>query len=108
MATNPARRRKNFRSEAGIRHRPAKRIRQRTAELSRTDGEVKNEIAERERAEAEVERVHIQLMETARHAGMAEVATNVLHNVGNVLNSLNVSATLVAQGLKDSKVSKVT
>lgn len=30
----------------------------------------------------------------ARSAGMSEVATGVLHNVGNVLNSVNVSASL--------------
>ena len=34
---------------------------------------------------------------------MAEVATSVLHNVGNVLNSVNVSATLVADALRKSK-----
>ncbi|MEE3509760.1 histidine kinase, partial [Pseudomonas sp. 10C3] len=27
-----------------------------------------------------------ELLDTARQAGMAEIATNVLHNVGNVLN----------------------
>ncbi|SDS74167.1 Histidine kinase-, DNA gyrase B-, and HSP90-like ATPase [Pseudomonas asplenii] len=44
-----------------------------------------------------------ELMETARHAGMAEIATNVLHNVGNVLNSVNISADLVARKLRNSK-----
>jgi signal transduction histidine kinase len=34
---------------------------------------------------------------------MAEVATNVLHNVGNVLNSVNVSASMVSEGIKRSK-----
>jgi len=34
---------------------------------------------------------------------MAEVATGVLHNVGNVLNSVNVSATLLLEGLHNSK-----
>jgi signal transduction histidine kinase len=34
---------------------------------------------------------------------MAEVATGVLHNVGNVLNSVNVSASLVAERIKKSK-----
>ena len=32
------------------------------------------------------------VVETARAAGMSEIATGVLHNVGNVLNSVNVSA----------------
>jgi len=39
----------------------------------------------------------------SRQAGMAEVATGVLHNVGNVLNSVNVSATLIGDQLKKSK-----
>ena len=32
---------------------------------------------------------------------MAEVASNVLHNVGNVLNSVNISASVVADNVKD-------
>lgn len=44
-----------------------------------------------------------ELVATARRAGMAEVATNVLHNVGNVLNSVNVSAALVDQQVRASK-----
>jgi signal transduction histidine kinase len=38
---------------------------------------------------------------------MAEVATSVLHNVGNVLNSVNVSATLISDQLKQSKTGSV-
>lgn len=44
-----------------------------------------------------------QALENARHAGMAEIATNVLHNVGNVLNSVNVSAELIATKLRESE-----
>ncbi|MCS3419331.1 sensor histidine kinase [Pseudomonas yamanorum] len=44
-----------------------------------------------------------ELMDSARQAGMAEIATNVLHNVGNVLNSVNISAELVARKLRTSK-----
>lgn len=44
-----------------------------------------------------------ELMDSARQAGMAEIATNVLHNVGNVLNSLNISADLVTRKLRTSK-----
>jgi signal transduction histidine kinase len=43
-------------------------------------------------------------MDTSRRAGMAEVAAGVLHNVGNALNSVNVSATLVLESLQKSKV----
>lgn len=45
------------------------------------------------------------LVRTAHTAGMAEIATSVLHNVGNVLNSVNVSANVVAEKLKQSEVS---
>jgi len=38
-----------------------------------------------------------QVVETARLAGMSEIATGVLHNVGNVLNSVNVAANLAAR-----------
>jgi signal transduction histidine kinase len=46
-----------------------------------------------------------QLLDASRQAGMAEVATGVLHNVGNVLNSVNVSATLLAEKLQQSRAS---
>lgn len=53
---------------------------------------------------AEREALHRRLLEASRQAGMAEVATGVLHNVGNVLNSVNVSASIVTERLKQSKV----
>jgi C4-dicarboxylate-specific signal transduction histidine kinase len=45
----------------------------------------------------ELRQVHQQLVQTARRAGMAEIATNVLHNVGNVLNSVYTSAQLARE-----------
>jgi NO-binding membrane sensor protein with MHYT domain len=51
--------------------------------------------------------LQMQLRDVSRQAGMAEVATGVLHNVGNVLNSLGVSATLVLAGLRDSRIGNV-
>ena len=44
-----------------------------------------------------------ELLSAARRAGMAEIATNVLHNVGNVLNSVNISAGRLARGLQESR-----
>jgi two-component system, NtrC family, sensor kinase len=44
-----------------------------------------------------------QLLNAARLAGMAEIATNVLHNVGNILNSVNVSVELVSSTLRHSR-----
>src|SRR6185369_1501678 len=40
-------------------------------------------------------------------AGMAEVATDVLHNVGNVLNSVNVASSLVIDRVKESKLANL-
>ena len=65
------------------------------------------DISERKKAEEELEKTHRELLETSRHAGMAEVATGVLHNIGNVLNSVNVSAELVAESIRKSKVSSL-
>jgi signal transduction histidine kinase len=45
-----------------------------------------------------------EIVTMSRVAGMAEVATGVLHNVGNVLNSLNVSVSVVGEQLRSSKV----
>ena len=75
------------------------------AELAQRTQALEKEIAERQRAEREVERVHKQLLTASHQAGMAEVATGVLHNVGNVLNSVNVSAGLVTERLRTSRVS---
>jgi len=69
----------------------------------RTAG-VASDITERKRTEADLEQAHKELMDASRQAGMAEVATGVLHNVGNVLNSVNVSATLVSDKMERSKL----
>src|SRR5690606_23290272 len=61
------------------------------------------DISARKQMELEIERVQKELVDASRFAGMAEVATNVLHNVGNVLNSVNVSASVLGEKLKASK-----
>ncbi|MGA2863563.1 MAG: PAS domain S-box protein [Verrucomicrobiota bacterium] len=61
------------------------------------------DITQRKRAEAELKPLQRQLLDAARQAGMAEVATSVLHNVGNVLSSVNVSGSLMADKLRNSK-----
>jgi signal transduction histidine kinase len=55
-------------------------------------------------AEENLRTLHRQLLESSRQAGMAEVATSVLHNVGNVLNSVNISASLIAEKVRQSRV----
>jgi C4-dicarboxylate-specific signal transduction histidine kinase len=55
----------------------------------------------------ELKEVHGRLVETARQAGMAEIATNVLHNVGNVLNSVHTSAQVAKERLAGLKLESV-
>jgi PAS domain S-box-containing protein len=45
-----------------------------------------------------------ELLETSRLAGMAEIATDVLHNIGNTLNSVNTSANVAAERLRTFKL----
>ena len=69
-------------------------------ELQTANDRLEERVQERTRELKEAER---ELVDAARMAGMAEIATNVLHNVGNVLNSVNISAELVTRKLKNSK-----
>jgi signal transduction histidine kinase len=58
------------------------------------------DITDRVEAEERERRLQQQLRDASRQAGMAEIATNVLHNVGNVLNSVNISASVVTEKVK--------
>jgi signal transduction histidine kinase len=58
------------------------------------------DITDRVEADERERQLQNQLRDASRQAGMAEIATNVLHNVGNVLNSVNISASLVADRVK--------
>jgi signal transduction histidine kinase len=66
--------------------------------------ELRLQVEAREKAHKELREAQQTLIQASHKAGMAEVATGVLHNVGNVLNSVNVSATLLSQRMKQSRV----
>jgi PAS domain S-box-containing protein len=65
------------------------------------------DITEQKHAEEQLELLNKRLLESSRLAGMAEVATGVLHNVGNVLNSVNVSSTLICNQVRNSRTSRL-
>ena len=67
--------------------------------------ELRRETDERKRSEAAVADNRVR---NARAAGMAEVATGVLHNVGNALNSVGVAASMIGDRLRRSKISGLT
>ena len=76
-------------------------LNQMTADLERGE-------ADRLAAARQAETLQRELMTVSRMAGMAEVATGVLHNVGNVLNSLNTSVTVIRDQVARSRVSGLT
>jgi len=73
-------------------------LEQRVEERTR---ELQDQVNAKEQARAELAQAQQRLMELSRASGMAEVATGVLHNVGNVLNSVNVSSNLVESMTRD-------
>lgn len=76
------------------------RVQERTQELQA-------QVNAKEQVLVELSEAQSSLVEASRKAGMAEVATGVIHNVGNVLNSVNVSATLIVNQLRESRVINV-
>jgi C4-dicarboxylate-specific signal transduction histidine kinase len=96
------------------RARAEKLVKDQTAELTRANEELRQaaatleaEIAERKQMQEQMEKTHKELLVVSRQAGMSEVATGVLHNVGNVLNSVNVSAGLVEDRLRQFKIENI-
>ncbi|WP_395832728.1 ATP-binding protein [Archangium violaceum] len=86
----------------------ADQVQRREEELRQANDGLEQRVEERTR---ELREVHLQLVQTARRAGMAEIATNVLHNVGNVLNSVYTSAQVARErmtGMRLEHVSRIT
>ncbi len=65
------------------------------------------DLTARKKADAALEEANRQLLDASRQAGMAEVATSVLHNVGNVLNSVNVSCSVISDKVRASRIGGV-
>ncbi len=68
------------------------RVQERTSELTR-------QILERKLVERELTQANSRIAAISHKAGMSEVANSVLHNVGNVLNSVSVSVQLLNERL---------
>ncbi len=81
-------------------------LRNKDGEIIGTFG-ISKHITALKQPEAKLDLLHKQLLDASRLAGMAEVATTVLHNVGNVLNSVNVSASLVTDKVRNSKAANL-
>ncbi len=74
-------------------------VQERTRELSAANERLKSEVVEKEQAQESLVAAQQELLVGARQAGRAKIATNVLHNVGNVLNSINVGVSEISTRL---------
>jgi phage host-nuclease inhibitor protein Gam len=95
------------RAEQRLRAELESEVKKKTAYLTRAIEELQSEIDGRKRVEAEVEKTHKELLAASRQAGMVEIAAGVLHNVGNMLKNVDVSASLVSDQVKQSKIANV-
>lgn len=64
---------------------------------------IESDVTARVEAEARQEQLNRRMVDLSRQAGKAEVATGVLHNVGNALTSVNVSANVLMRSFEHSR-----
>jgi DNA repair exonuclease SbcCD ATPase subunit len=95
------------REERRLRAELESEVKKKTVYLTRAIEELQSEIDGRKRMEAEVEKTQKELLTASRQAGMVEVAAGVLRNVGNMLKSVDVTANLVSDRVKQSKIANV-
>ncbi|HEX5754053.1 MAG TPA: AAA family ATPase [Archangium sp.] len=79
-------------------------VQQAEAALRRANEELEQRVEERTR---ELKQAQARLVETARSVGMAEVASNVLHDVGNTLTSIVVDTEQMHHTVEASRVDRV-
>ncbi len=56
----------------------------------------------------ELRETHQKMIDLAHQEGMAQIARNVIHDVGNVLNSVNASASVLQEQIRCSKISGIS
>lgn len=102
-----------------------KQVVDRTTDLSNKTVELEKQIAAARKAEAEIQALNEELearvlerttalesaqrdlVENAHYAGMAEIANSIIHNVGNILNSVSTSGYLIKQTVDESKMAAI-
>ena len=95
------------REEKRLRDELESEIKKKTVHLTRAIEELQAEIDGRKQMEAEIEKTQKELLAASRHAGMVEIAASVLRNVGNMLKDADVSASLVSDQVKQSKIANI-
>ena len=85
-------------------HRANTELERQEQALRRSNEELERRVEERT---AELREAQQRSLELARQAGMTEIASNVLHNVGNVLNNLNTASAMLAERLRSLRVDPI-
>jgi PAS domain S-box-containing protein len=67
---------------------------------------IANDITSRINTEVEIDQYQ-QFLTSARRAGMLEVAVSVLHNIGNILNSINISVEFLQESFHKSEIKNI-
>lgn len=84
------------------------RIKSQNGELSRTNELLKSEIDRRKQAEDDLRQAQENALQNAHAAGMAEISGSVLHSIGNTLNNLDVSWSIMKNFMRSSSIYKLT
>lgn len=82
-------------------------VKKKTEYLMRAIEELQAEMDERKRMESEAQTVRWELNTVSRRAEIAQIASRVLEGVGEMLKSVNVSASMVSDQVKQSKIANV-
>ncbi len=64
--------------------------------------DLEDKIVEKEKAERDLKEAQNLLIESAYKAGLADLAGDTLHNIGNVVNSIHVSSDIVKNVIKEN------
>ena len=82
-----------------------------TVYLPKPDGvyllAIARDATQRRETEDKVRTLQSSLLDASRRAGMSEVVSGLLHNVGNVLNSVNVTTEVLLDQLSKSRAAKL-
>ena len=85
-----------------------KKQRQQASSLEKMNGELNEEMQRRQEVEVEIQDLNHQLLTSSKQAALAEFSSGVLHNIGNAINSVNVSAAFVEDEMRHSKVENLS
>ncbi|HEX4342570.1 MAG TPA: hypothetical protein VH255_04220 [Verrucomicrobiae bacterium] len=82
-------------------------VQKKTAHLTEAVEQLRCEMDERKRMETVVEKTNTQFLIASRQVKMAQIATRVLYNMGDMLKSINFSTSLISDQVRESKITNV-